>query len=51
MKYTVIEEIGPDHDKRFTVEVECDGKKMAEGQGHTKKAAEMEAAKCAIEKL
>jgi len=24
---------------------------MAEGQGHTKKAAEMEAAKCAIEKL
>ena len=51
IKYNIINEIGPDHDKTFTAEVECDGKKLASGIGRSKKAAEMEAARKAIEKL
>ena len=49
--YTIIGEEGPDHNKTFTAEVECDGKKLATGSGRSKKAAEMEAAKKAIEVL
>ena len=48
IKYTIINEEGPDHDKTFTAEVECDGKKLAVGVGRSKKAAEMEAARKAI---
>jgi len=48
IEYTVIEETGPDHDKKFVVEVRCDGRKLANGEGSTKKAAEMEAAKTAL---
>ena len=51
IKYNIINEIGPDHDKTFTAEVECDGKKLASGIGRSKKAAEMEAARKAIEQL
>ena len=51
IKYTVIKETGPDHDKIFTVKVEADGKELATGEGRTKKHAEMEAAKRALEKL
>ena len=51
IKYTVIKETGPDHDKIFTVKVEADGKELATGEGRTKKHAEMEAAKKALEKL
>ena len=51
IKYTIINEEGPDHDKTFTAEVECDGKKLASGSGRSKKAAEMEAARKAIELL
>ena len=47
--YTIINETGPDHDKTFTAEVECDGKKLASGKGKSKKAAEMEAARKALE--
>ena len=49
--YTIIKEEGPDHDKTFTAEVEFNGKKLAIGTGRSKKAAEMEAAKKAIEVL
>lgn len=49
IKYEIIKEEGPDHNKIFTAEVECDGKKMAIGSGRTKKSAEMEAAKKALE--
>lgn len=51
IKYTIIREEGPDHNKNFTAEVECDGKKLAIGSGRSKKAAEMEAARKAIEVL
>ncbi len=51
IKYTVIKETGPDHDKTFTVKVEADGKELAVGEGRTKKAAEMDAAGNALEKF
>ena len=51
IEYVVIEEIGPDHDKEFIVEVRCNGECLASGAGPTKKAAETEAARVAIEKV
>jgi ribonuclease-3 len=51
IKYEIIEEKGPDHNKVFTAEVECDGKKLAIGTGRSKKSAEMEAARKALEDL
>jgi len=49
IEYIIISEKGPDHDKQFIAEVLCDGKKLAEGEGKSKKASEMEAAKNALE--
>ena len=51
IKYIVIKETGPDHDKTFTVKVEVEGKELAIGEGRTKKHAEMDAAGKALEKL
>ncbi len=51
IKYNLIKEEGPDHAKMFTVGVECDGKKLAVGVGKSKKKAEMDAAKNALEDL
>ncbi|MBP3708668.1 MAG: ribonuclease III [Clostridia bacterium] len=51
IKYNIIGEKGPDHDKIFVAEVLCDGKKLAEGIGKNKKMAEMEAAKRALENM
>ncbi len=51
IEYNVIAEKGPDHDKIFTVEVKCDGKKLATGKGQTKKSAEMEAAENALKDI
>ena len=48
IEYTLLEEKGPDHNKIFVTEVKCDGKSLAIGEGRTKKAAEMEAAKNAL---
>lgn len=48
IQYRVIKEIGPDHDKNFMVEVSCNNKKLAEGIGKSKKEAEMQAAKNAL---
>ncbi len=50
IKYNVISEKGPDHNKTFTVEVALEGKRLATGSGTSKKAAEMEAAKHALER-
>lgn len=49
IQYEIIKEEGPDHDKRFTAQVKCNGKALAVGNGKTKKNAEMEAAKKALE--
>lgn len=51
IKYNLIKEEGPDHAKTFTIDVECDGKKLAQGIGMSKKKAEMEAARIALEML
>lgn len=51
IKYTILREIGPDHDKTFEAQVECNNKKLATGIGKSKKQAEMEAAKEALNKL
>jgi len=49
--YHVIEVTGPDHDRRFTVEVRLGETVLARGTGKSKKAAETEAARAALEKL
>ena len=44
LQYVLTDESGPDHNKSFTVEVHIGEKCIATGSGHTKKAAEQEAA-------
>ena len=51
IEYNIIKEQGPDHDKLFTAEVKYNNIYLETGAGKTKKAAEMEAARKAIEKL
>ena len=51
IQYSIVDEQGPDHDKMFTAEVECNGVKLAIGKGRTKKSAEMEAAKKALSNM
>ena len=50
-EYTVIGETGPDHHKQFHVEVRVGGNPIAEGVGRSKKEAEQEAARNALQKL
>ena len=50
IEYKIIKEEGPDHDKSFTAQVSCDGRVLAVGEGKSKKLAEMEAARKALEK-
>lgn len=50
IEYRIIKEEGPDHDKTFTAEVLLNGKVLAQGEGKSKKLAEMQAAKKALEK-
>lgn len=49
--YALLEEKGPDHDKRFVVEVRFDDEVLGEGIGSTKKEAEQEAARSALGKM
>jgi len=49
--YNLIETEGPDHDKKFTVEVKLGNEVLATGTGRSKKKAETEAARIALEKL
>ena len=44
LSYVLLEETGPDHDKNFMVGVMIGDKQVSKGTGHTKKAAEQEAA-------
>lgn len=50
-EYRVINESGPDHDKKFVVAVYVAGKKVGEGSGKSKKKAEQEAAKVVVKAL
>lgn len=47
--YKVIAEVGPDHDKWFTVGIFFGEKKIAEGKGRSKQEAQQAAAQAAIE--
>ena len=49
--YQLVGESGPDHAKRFSVEVKLNGKAVGQGEGHSKKEAEQMAARAAMEKL
>lgn len=51
LKYQLVKEEGPDHLKEFWMEVTLDGKSIGTGKGHSKKEAEQQAAKAALENL
>ena len=51
LNYELIGESGPDHDKRFDVEVSLNGSVVGAGFGTSKKRAEQEAARAAIDAL
>ena len=51
LSYALIGESGPDHDKRFDVEVKLNGVTVGTGSGSSKKRAEQDAARCALEKM
>ena len=51
LSYTLAGESGPDHDKQFEVEVSLNGAVVGKGKGSSKKRAEQDAARAAIENL
>jgi ribonuclease-3 len=51
LTYHLVGQSGPDHAKRFTMEVRLNGTPAGTGEGRSKKEAEQMAAKAAIEKL
>ena len=50
-EYEVIQTVGPEHNKVFTVRVSLDGKALGVGKGHNKKLAEQAAAQDAFSHL
>jgi ribonuclease III len=50
-RYRVVREEGPDHDKRFEIEVWSEGRLLATGDGRTKKDAEQQAACLALDAI
>jgi len=48
--YEVVSEVGPDHDKSFTIAIYFGEDKVATGKGKSKQEAEQEAAKNALVK-
>ena len=48
LRYVVTGESGPDHNKRFIVEVRLNSNVIGTGEGHSKKAAEQQAAREAL---
>ena len=51
LAYKLVGQSGPDHDKSFDVEVSLNGQVVGRGSGSSKKRAEQDAARAAIEKL
>lgn len=51
LQYEMIDATGPDHAKTFTFQVRLNGRVIGEGQGRTKKEAEQNAARKALEEL
>ena len=50
-EYEIIQTVGPEHDKTFTVRVSLHGKELGTGKGHNKKQAEQAAAQYALTHL
>jgi ribonuclease-3 len=51
LSYALVGESGPDHDKKFEVEVSLNGKVVGIGSGSSKKRAEQDAARMALERI
>ena len=51
LTYALVGESGPDHDKKFDVEVMLNGQVVGCGTGSSKKRAEQDAARAAMDKL
>jgi len=51
VQYVVLAIEGPPHDRRFVCAAVIDGEQLGTGRGSTKKAAEQEAARQALERL
>lgn len=51
LSYEIVREKGPDHDKLYEAVARLDDKIIGQGTGHTKKAAEQQAAYCALKTL
>ena len=51
VSYSVLEVDGPPHDRTFTTAAVVDGDETGRGTGRSKKAAEQEAAKQALDRL
>jgi ribonuclease III len=49
--YTVVDEQGPPHDRRFETAAEVEGRRLGTGSGKSKKESEQEAAREALEQL
>jgi ribonuclease III len=50
-RYRMIRELGPDHSKTFEVNLFVGGRQVSTGRGASKKAAEQDAARAALERL
>ena len=51
LRYTLVKQEGPEHDKLFTMQVKVGNKVLATGIGKNKKKAEQDAAKNAYERI
>jgi ribonuclease-3 len=49
--YQVVDELGPDHEKVFVIQVQIDDQVVAQASGKTKKEAQQEAARLALQSL
>ncbi len=49
--YSVVRESGPDHQKEFTVGLSIGGRDICQASGNSKRRAEMEAARIALERI
>ena len=51
LTYHMVGESGPDHNKTFVFEVRLNGEAIGQGNGHSKKEAEQDAARCALKQI
>lgn len=51
LKYSIVSQEGPDHDKTFVIEISVSNKPLASGTGHSKQDAGQKAAHAALELL